>query len=272
MFKIRQSAPTAWNKLYNNYNNGGLSWCINGQPTNPISNVLSNCVGWACSRFNEIYNSLSGYDGMKYPQLCCNAEDFWEVAATLGLQRGQTPKPGAIMCWEGIGSLAGHVAIVEKVVNQTQVYTSESGWQSAYFWNSTRYFGDGNWGCNGNYRFRGFIYNPAVKDEPTPKPKKKSITTIAKEVIAGKWGNYPERKKKLEKAGYDYAKVQAKVDEILKAQKEKEKAKKKSVTTIAKEVIAGKWGNYPERKTRLEKAGYDYAKVQKKVNELMAKK
>lgn len=44
---------------------------------------------------------------------------------------------------------------------------------------------------------------------------------------------------------------------------------KKSVTAIAKEVIAGKWGNGQERKERLTKAGYDYSTVQKKVNELL---
>lgn len=46
---------------------------------------------------------------------------------------------------------------------------------------------------------------------------------------------------------------------------------KKSVTNVAKEVIAGKWGNAKERKTRLTKAGYDYVKVQAKVNELLKK-
>lgn len=43
----------------------------------------------------------------------------------------------------------------------------------------------------------------------------------------------------------------------------------KSVETIAKEVIAGKWGNGSDRKARLTAAGYDYAAVQKKVNELL---
>lgn len=43
----------------------------------------------------------------------------------------------------------------------------------------------------------------------------------------------------------------------------------KSITEIAKEVIAGKWGNGADRKTRLTKAGYNYSKVQKKVNELL---
>lgn len=44
---------------------------------------------------------------------------------------------------------------------------------------------------------------------------------------------------------------------------------KKSVDTLAREVISGKWGNGAERKKRLTAAGYDYAKVQKRVNELL---
>lgn len=44
---------------------------------------------------------------------------------------------------------------------------------------------------------------------------------------------------------------------------------KKSIDEIAKEVIEGKWGNGDARKSSLEKAGYNYAEVQKKVNELL---
>ncbi len=44
---------------------------------------------------------------------------------------------------------------------------------------------------------------------------------------------------------------------------------KKSVDEIAKEVIAGKWGNGADRKNRLTAAGYDYNAVQNKVNELL---
>lgn len=46
-------------------------------------------------------------------------------------------------------------------------------------------------------------------------------------------------------------------------------APSKSVDEIAKEVIAGKWGNGSDRKERLVAAGYDYAAVQARVNELM---
>lgn len=42
---------------------------------------------------------------------------------------------------------------------------------------------------------------------------------------------------------------------------------KKSNEEIANEVIAGKWGNGNDRKTRLQNAGYDYNSIQKLVNQ-----
>lgn len=44
---------------------------------------------------------------------------------------------------------------------------------------------------------------------------------------------------------------------------------KKSVEELAKEVIAGKWGNGEARKTSLTAAGYSFEEVQKKVNEML---
>ena len=41
------------------------------------------------------------------------------------------------------------------------------------------------------------------------------------------------------------------------------------MTQVAKEVIAGKWGNGEERRRKLTAAGYDYNAVQRKVNELL---
>ena len=40
---------------------------------------------------------------------------------------------------------------------------------------------------------------------------------------------------------------------------------------VAKEVLAGKWGNGAERKNKLTKAGYNYATIQAIVNELVRK-
>ena len=48
--------------------------------------------------------------------------------------------------------------------------------------------------------------------QPTPT---KSIDEIAKDVIAGKYGNYPERKVRLEAEGYNYNEVQGRVDAML---------------------------------------------------------
>lgn len=47
-------------------------------------------------------------------------------------------------------------------------------------------------------------------------PAKKTIDELAKEVIDGKWGNNPERKKRLEAEGYDYNAIQKRVNELLK--------------------------------------------------------
>lgn len=46
--------------------------------------------------------------------------------------------------------------------------------------------------------------------------KKKSVDEIAREVIQGKWYNGAARKAALTKAGYDYATIQRRVDEMLK--------------------------------------------------------
>ena len=48
-----------------------------------------------------------------------------------------------------------------------------------------------------------------------PQPSKKSVNTIANEVIAGQWGNGADRKAKLEAAGYNYNEVQNEVNRIL---------------------------------------------------------
>lgn len=46
-------------------------------------------------------------------------------------------------------------------------------------------------------------------------------------------------------------------------------ASQKTVEQLAKEVIAGKWGNGATRKKKLTDAGYDYSAVQKQVNALL---
>lgn len=165
-FPIVTSKPSAGDpyiSYYNNSSHGGQSTCISGSPMDPVCNVLSNCVGWVCGRFNHIYSVLSGDKTMKYKAYHCNAGDMYEKAASFGLKTGSTPQAGAIMVWGKQGG-AGHVAIVEKVISSDEVMTSESGYNSYAFRNKNRKKGNGNWGSNSPYYFKGFVYNPAVQD------------------------------------------------------------------------------------------------------------
>lgn len=117
---------------------------------------------------------------------------------------------------------------------------------------------------NGRY-IRGFIVPKFSGSSSTPvtSSKKKTVGELAKEVIAGKWGNGDARKQALTNAGYDYSAVQKEVNRIFGG------ANTKSIDTLAREVIQGKWGNGSERKDRLTKAGYDYNAVQARVNQLL---
>lgn len=171
--KPQKSLPAKGNKFYNTTSNGGYSWCIQGKPTVSGLNVLDNCVGWSCGRFNEVYSETTGYSGMKYPQLNCNAENFYERAKQIGLKIQDEPTLGGIMIWEGKGSLAGHVANVEEKYSSTSVLTSESGYNHFDFDNFNRNKGsNGNWGLDTKYyKYLGCIVNPAnPQPEPTPTP------------------------------------------------------------------------------------------------------
>ena len=64
---------------------------------------------------------------------------------------------------------------------------------------------------DGRY-IRGFV----TPDYDRIRMNKKSNEEIAKEVIAGKWGNGRERKENLIAAGYDYNKIQAIVNKLMK--------------------------------------------------------
>lgn len=94
---------------------------------------------------------------------------------------------------------------------------------------------------------------------------KKSVAEVARDVIAGKYGNGQTRIDKLRAEGYNPAEVQVEVNRLMAGLK----APKKSIRQVAGEVIAGKYGNGEERKKRLEAAGYDPAAVQKEVNRLL---
>ena len=113
--------------------------------------------------------------------------------------------------------------------------------------------------------YRNYPWNRVLRYSTveTSSDSKKSINEVAREVIAGKWGNGDDRKNRLTAAGYNYSEVQATVNRLASGKPAK------SVTEVAREVIAGKWGNGDARKKKLIAAGYDYIVVQKEVNRLL---
>jgi hypothetical protein len=100
---------------------------------------------------------------------------------------------------------------------------------------------------------------------PTPTPPRLTLQQVAQQVIAGKWGNGPDRVAKLKAAGYDPVAVQNEVNKEL-----GHTAGQKDIVTLAREVIAGKWGNGQARFDALTKAGYNPVTVQAEVNRLLA--
>ena len=263
---IRTTKPTSGNKFFITKSKGGYSTCIQGSPTDSQCNVWSNCVGYACGRFNEIIGA------MKYPSLNCNAENFIERAKnTYGLEISSVPTLGGIMVWQK-GTLsgndgAGHVAVVEKIIDSNTIYTSESGYGGSAFWNSTRRNTNGRWGLGSAYTFRGCIVNPAIGKvvAPTPTPSaKKSVDEVAKEVIRGEWGNGDERYNRLTNAGYNYNEVQAKVNELLNSNKPTPAPTPSvDILDLVRKTIRGDFGNGEARRKAL---GSNYDEVQRQVN------
>lgn len=206
-----------------------------------------------------------------FPCVECSCGSMVELAKKAGIwveNDGYIPKTSDAVLYDwddsGSGDCTGwpdHVGLVASVSGNT-IRVIEA--------NKSNSVGYRNLTVNGRY-VRGFI-TPKFSTKATSSGSgatgtsgKKSISEIAKEVIAGKWGNGDARKSAIKAAGYDYDAVQAEVNKQMKGSSNTTK----SVTEVAKEVIQGKWGNNPDRKKKLEAAGYDYSKVQAEVNRLM---
>ncbi|ATU19820.1 N-acetylmuramoyl-L-alanine amidase [Bifidobacterium choerinum] len=97
-----------------------------------------------------------------------------------------------------------------------------------------------------------------------PAPARKDLDTVAREVIAGQWGNNPERAAKLRAAGYDADAVQARVNQMLGARPTP--APSVDIDALARAVIRGDYGNGDERRRRL---GSNYDAVQRRVNQML---
>lgn len=99
----------------------------------------------------------------------------------------------------------------------------------------------------------------AAKPAPAA-PAKKSVETVAREVIAGQWGNGDDRMNRLRQAGYDANAVQQRVNALLGVSTPQPSV---DLNALATRVINGEFGNGEQRKAAL---GVNYAAVQAIVN------
>ena len=153
-------------------------------------------------------------------------------------------------------------------VKKGEVYTivAESAGQGASKWGKLK--------SGAGWISLDYVQKTSAGSAPSA-PTKKDNTTIAREVLAGAWGNGNDRKNRLQAAGYDYNAVQAEVNRL--AGGGSNSTPKKSVDAIAREIIKGtcsdprwnNWGTGSTRVSRLKAAGYNPAAVQNRVNQLL---
>ena len=256
VFIPRTTAPKVTDQDWVHYTKGGNNYCLLIDGTS----VLPNCVGYAWGRWREILNA--------HHLLCKGNAENW-FAYPDRYERGQTPKLGAIACWSK-GRVnygpdgAGHVAVVEDILEDGSILTSNSAYLGSRFYMRTI---KAPYNIGSAYTFQGFIYPDKEFVAGSKHKPHKPLDTIASEVILGKWGIGADRKARLTLAGYDYKAVQTRVNQLI---NNKTLAYPTTLTDIAKEVIAGKLGNEPERSKQLSHNGYDPKAVQIRVNQILA--
>ena len=143
---MRTTMPEEGNKWYK------------GKNSFPRNSKGGNCTWYAYGRFCEIAGKWIEMSKMG------NAVTFYDSFPTC--ETGQTPKVGAIACW-GYGSKTGHpghVAVVEEVKPNGDIYTSNSGWSSSspFYMQTFEAANNYSWSAGGRGKayFRGFIYQP----------------------------------------------------------------------------------------------------------------
>lgn len=164
----RTTRPNDGDPYWTKTTYGGYNEQILGNSVNrPWSgSVLPNCTGYVHGRFMELANQPYDYDPSILPW--GNASTYYGNSS---LEKGQDPRLGACMVW---GRGAGHVCIVEEIIDNDTVVTSESDYGDeqhggTVFETRTRHR-QWNWGWYSGYTrpFLGFLYHPNIAPvEPT---------------------------------------------------------------------------------------------------------
>lgn len=181
-------------------------------------NGKKNGFAWCDMFVDWCFLTAFGYE--KALALLCQPEKSCGAGCTYSAgyykQKGQfhtsNPKPGDQIFFGTSISDCTHTGIVEKV-DGSKVYTIEGNTSDqvarrSYALNSSKIVGYGRPKYDAET-------TSAPSTTPTQEGETKTVETLAKEVINGKWGNGADRKQRLTAAGYDYSAVQNKVNELL---------------------------------------------------------
>lgn len=192
------------NAGYYNGNKNGYDWC----------DVFVDWCHYQASGKNKTDAETVECQTGNYGAGCCYSMNYYKNAG----RYDKNPKAGdqIFFSWSNNANDADHTGIVEKVANGT-VYTIEGNTgndevkRKSYSTSYSCIIGYGH----PKYSSTSSSTTNTTSASTSNSSSTKSITTIAKEVIAGKWGNGSTRKSKIEAAGYDYSKVQQKVNELM---------------------------------------------------------
>lgn len=160
-FEPRTEKPTAGNKYYIRKASGGYNTGIKGKPVDADCDTLANCVSYAFGRFNE----ESQEDGCKFlapvnPPIMPEYSDGCEI--------GTEPKLGAVIIWQVGTSTSGHCGIVEAIIDENTIVTSESHYGgNAFDLNIRKRGANGTFAFKDGYAFKCFIYNPHICQNET---------------------------------------------------------------------------------------------------------
>lgn len=142
------------------------------------------------------------------------------------------PQKGDIVVWApSLNGGWGHIAIATGQGDTKCFYSHDQNWTGNH---------DACKMVKHNYNHVYGVLRPKDQAKVTGVKKvKKSVSTLAKEVISGKWGVGETRKKKLTAAGYNYNAVQTEVNKQLASAKKTVTYTVKKGDTLAK--IASKY-------------------------------
>ena len=180
--------------------------------------------------------SFSGAGKAALDKVCAPTGLVWEIQnGVLQIKRKNDTMSRQVFV---LSPDSGLIGVPKKLTEAAENDSDKpkNGWEVTYFLNGavsvgdyvklesktvTGYFRvhtvehDGD-NLEGDWLSTARLYEVAAQQStPTVKPALKSLDEIAREVIAGKWGNGRERKDRLTAAGYDYYAVQKRVNELL---------------------------------------------------------